>query len=173
MNKIVPLSLKILLFGFCILAGGFSCFSQNAVQKNTFWDNVRFGGGIGIGFNNSGYNASISPSAIYQVTNNFAAGINTNVIFSKAGDNTFAAYGGGAIALYNPIDFLQLSTEFEQLRVNQSFGVIDNNFWSPAFFLGVGYTNRFSTVGIRYNVLQDNTNSIYLNAWVPFVRFYF
>ena len=173
MNKIVPSGVKILILGVCFLTGSLTCFSQNPTQKSRFWDNVRFGGGIGAGFNNARYNASIAPSAIYQVTNNFAAGVTTNFIFSKAGDNRFSAYGGGVIALYNPVNFLQLSSEFEQLRVNQSFQTLENNFWSPALFLGVGYTNRFSTIGIRYNVLQNNENSIYLNAWVPFVRFYF
>lgn len=173
MNKIVPSGAKMLLFGICLFIGSLTCFSQNTAQKSPFWSKVRFGGGIGVGFNNAGYNASIAPSAIYQVTDNFSAGINTNFIFSKAGDNRFSAYGGGVIALYNPINFLQLSSEFEQLRVNQSSGSLENDFWSPALFLGIGYTNRFSTIGIRYNVFQGNEDSIYLNAWVPFVRFYF
>lgn len=158
MCKIVQSSLKKWIFGALILTASLSCFSQNTAQKGQFWNKVRFGGGVGLGFNNAGYNASVSPSAIYQFTDNFSGGITSNFIFSKAGDNRFTAYGGGVIALYNPLKFLQLSSEFEQLRVNQSFRELENNFWSPALFLGIGYTNRFSTIGIRYNALQSNEN---------------
>ena len=173
MHKIIHFGFKSLFFILFFQCSFITINAQNSPPKNDFWQNVRFGGGVGIGFNNAGYNASIAPSAIYQVSNSFATGINTNFIFSKVGDNKISAYGGGVIALYNPIDIIQLSTEFEQLRVNQTFGDFKDRFWAPALFLGAGYTNRYSTIGIRYNLLQNNSNSIYLNAWVPFVRFYF
>ena len=68
--------------------------------------------------------------------------------------------------------------ELEQLRVNRSFEVVgapnlEDNYWSPALFLGVGYSNRNVTVGIRYDVLYDDEKSIYADPWMPFVRVYF
>jgi len=173
MRKIASRNLKKLLILPIFILGCYAGLAQNTKQKSDFWKKVRFGGGVGVGFNNAGYNASISPSAIYQVSDNFSAGINTNVIFSKVGDSSFKAYGGGAIALYNPVQFIQLSSEYEHLRVNQSLGDIKNNFWAPALFVGIGYTNKFSTIGMRYNVLENHENSIYFNAWSPFIRFYF
>ena len=153
------------------------CSAQNPTVKSDFWNQVRFGGGIGLGFNNGGFNASVSPSAIYQFNNQFAAGVALNFNYAKFGDARQTAYGGSLISLYNPFPFLQLSAELEQLRVNNRFDSalvrIEDNFWSPALFLGIGYTQQNFTVGIRYNVLYDDDRSIYSSAWIPFVRIYF
>jgi len=177
MYKIVPLRLKNLFLGIFLFFGCLICFSQNPAQKSDFWNKVRLGGGIGIGFSNRGFNGTISPSAIYQFNDYIAAGIGVNLSFYKFNDQKFWAYGPSAIVLANPIPQIQISGEFEQLRVNSSFrttnGTIENDFWSPALFLGLGYRTQFATVGIRYNVLYDNEESIYLNAWTPFVRVYF
>jgi len=177
MNKIVPSSFKMFFFGLCIFSGSFSVLAQNQPQKSDFWNKVRFGGGIGFNFSNGGFNGSIAPSAIYQFNEVFAAGIGANVNFFQFNNQKFWAYGPSAIVLANPIPQIQLSAEIEQLRINSSLqttaGTIESNFWSPALFVGAGYTTSYATVGIRYNFLHDNENSIYLNAWVPFVRFYF
>ncbi len=177
MNKIVPSGLKMLLFGVFLFLGSLTCFAQNPAQKSDFWNKVRFGGGIGVGFSNGGFNGTISPSAIYQFNDYVAAGIGANVNFYKFNNQKFWAYGPSAIVLANPIPQLQISGEYEQLRVNSSFQTttttLENDFWSPALFLGLGYRTQFATVGIRYNVLYDEDKSIYFNAWVPFVRVYF
>ncbi len=177
MYKIVPLGLKNLFLGILFFFGCLFCLAQNPAQKSAFWNKVRLGGGIGLGFSNGGFNGSISPSAIYQFNDYVAAGIGANVNFYKFEDQKFWAYGPSAIVLANPIPQIQISGEFEQLRVNSSFrsigGTVENDFWSPALFLGVGYRTQFATVGIRYNVLYDSGESIYLNAWTPFVRVYF
>jgi hypothetical protein len=156
---------------------GYLSFAQSQQPKSDFWNNVRFGGGIGFNLSNGGFNGSISPSAIYQFNEVFAAGIGANVNFYKFNEQKFWAYGPSAIVLVNPIPQIQISGEIEQLRVNSSIqtigGTIENDRWSPALFIGAGYTTSFATVGIRYNVLHDNEESIYLNAWVPFVRVYF
>lgn len=151
--------------------------AQSKSSNSDFWDNVRFGGGIGLNFSNGGFNGSIAPSAIYQFNETFAAGIGANINFFKFNNEKFWAYGPSAIVLANPIKEIQLSGEFEQLRVNSSIqtadGRFETDFWAPALFLGIGYRTQFATVGMRYNVLDSNENNIYLNAWTPFVRFYF
>lgn len=170
-------SIKILFFSAFLFAGSLSCFSQNTAKKSAFWNKVRFGGGIGFNFSNGGFNGTISPSAIYQFNEYVAAGIGANVNFRQFNGQKFWAYGPSAIVLANPIPQIQISGEFEQLRVNSSFqttaGTLENDFWSPALFIGAGYRTQFATIGIRYNVLYDDTESIYLNAWTPFLRVYF
>ncbi|MEP3207878.1 MAG: alpha-ketoglutarate decarboxylase [Maribacter sp.] len=177
MNKIVPSGLKMLVFGICLCLGCLNGFSQNPTQKSQFWEKVRFGGGIGLGFANGSFNGSISPSAIYQFNNQFAAGVSLNFNYAKFRDDKLLAYGGSVLSLYNPLPFLQLSAELEQLRINRSFDDtvirLERNYWAPALFLGVGYTDQNFTIGIRYDVLYDDNDSIYANAWLPFVRVYF
>lgn len=159
------------------LSLAFYTSAQNPNAKSDFWNHVRFGGGLGLGFTEGGFNASISPSAIYQFNDQFASGVSLTFNYAKYRDDKRLAYGGSILSLYNPVRFLQLSAEFEQLRINRSFdnGTIslENNYWSPALFLGLGYIEGNFTVGVRYDVLYDNENSIYAGAWMPFVRVYF
>ncbi len=178
MSKIVPLGLKNLFLCLFFLSGSFVCFAQNPTSKSEFWNRVRFGGGIGLGFTNGGFNGSIAPSAIYQFNDQFAAGLGLNFNYAKFNESKFLAYGANAMTFYNPIQQLQLSAEFEQLRVNRSSeiiggGTLEDDYWAPALFLGIGYTSQFATVGIRYDVLYDSGRSIYANAWMPFVRVFF
>lgn len=177
MHQIVLSALKMSFLGVCFFLGSLSGFSQNPTQKSQFWNKVRFGGGIGLGFANGSFNGSISPSAIYQFNNQFAAGVSLNFNYAKFGDDKLLAYGGSVLSLYNPIPFLQLSAELEQLRINRSFDDtvirLERNYWAPALLLGLGYTNQNFTIGIRYDVLYDDVDSIYANAWLPFVRVYF
>ncbi len=151
--------------------------AQYTTGQDGFWSKVRYGGGIGLDFFNGNINASISPSAIYPVSNEFAAGVSLNVNYAKFNDAKFLAYGGSLLSLYNPIPQLQLSAELEHLRVNRTFGSginrLEDNYWSPALFMGLGYTTSNVTVGLRYNVLFDENDSIYGDALLPFVRFFF
>ncbi len=167
---------KLLFFLFFMFMFG-TAMAQNQGPRSDFWNRVRFGGGIGLGFTNGGFNGSIAPSAIYQVSDQFATGISLNFNYAKFNDSQFLAYGGSVLALYNPIPFLQLSAEAEQLRINRDLetiaGTLEDDYWSPALFLGIGYTNQFATIGIRYDILYDDQKSIYANAWMPFVRVYF
>lgn len=161
----------------CGMAIGLFCIAQNPSAKSEFWSHVRFGGGIGLGFNNGGWNGSLAPSALYEFNDKFAAGIGLSVNYAKYDTSKFLAYGGSLITLYNPIQFLQLSGEFEQLRVQReyrnSIGILDTEDWVPGLFLGLGYRTQFVTVGIRYDILYNNEKSIYANAWMPFIRVYF
>ena len=81
------------------------------------------------------------------------------------------------MTFYNPIPALQLSAEFEEIRVSREevfFGnTFEDDYWSPALFFGIGFGNRNVMVGVRYNVLHDEGKSIYIDPWIPFVRVYF
>lgn len=152
-------------------------FSQNQHSMGDFWNNVYYGGGIGLGFGNNTFNVSLAPSAIYQINEQFATGVGLNFIYSKFRDSKLIAYGGSILTLFNPISPIQLSGEFEQLRVHRDFNSVTvtlrDNYWSPALFFGVGYSSRYVTIGIRYDVLYDEGKSIYADPWMPFIRVYF
>ena len=156
-------------------------FSQQTNQKNKsdFWEHVRFGGGIGLGFGDGYFSGTLAPSAIYQFDNQFALGVGLNASYFKR-DNLFKStvLGGSLIGLFSPIREIQLSSEFEQLHVNRDFDQnnvsnADTKYWYPALFLGAGYRQGNFTIGIRYDVLYDEDKSIYGNAWMPFVRVFF
>lgn len=173
MGKILRLGSRILVFalffvGFCIQST-----AQVQQPKSEFWQKVRFGGGFGLGFGNDSFNASLSPSAIYQATDQFAIGTGLNFNYFKYREDKLIAYGAGIMSFYNIIREIQLSAEFEQLRINRSNLYFEDDYWSPALFFGIGYTDRNFTIGVRYDVLYDENKSIYSNAWMPFVRVFF
>ncbi len=148
--------------------------------KSDFWKKVRFGGGLGLNFGNNVTNISVAPSALYQPNQYVAFGPGLNYTYQRFADTRTTLIGGSAIILANPLDFLQLSGEFEQLRVSQSFdgGSDPEPFWNTALFLGGGYRlniggNSLGAVGVRYNVLFKEADGIYNTAWQPFVRVYF
>jgi len=151
--------------------------AQISNNGNDFWNKVRFGGSVGLGFTNNGFNGSISPSAIYQFNNQFAAGTSLSFNYAKFNDDKFLAYGGSVLSLYNPIPQLQFSTEYEQLRINRTIFTqttdIEDNYWLPAIFIGIGYSTYNITFGLRYDLLYNDRKSIYGNAFMPFVRVYF
>ena len=139
----------------------------------TFWNNVRFGGGFGFGFGNNNSTLAIAPSAIYVFNDKFAAGPTVSYLYNKNYDIKSNVYGIGAIALYNPFDFLQLSSEFEQSFVTQKWGIYKDHIDFPALYMGLAYRTGWFAAGLRYDVLYDNTHTIYSSAWSPIVRFYF
>lgn len=149
-----------------------------AKPKNIFWSKVRFGGGLGLGFGNGYTNVAVSPTMYYPIKPNVMMGIGGNVSYIKNRDiYSSMIYGGSLIALANPIEYIQTSIELEQLRVNNTnltgTGNKENNFWNTAIFLGAGYRSYNFTIGIRYNILYRETNNIYTDAWMPFVRVMF
>ena len=153
--------------------------TQAQSNNGDFWSHVRFGGGIGLGFGDGFFNGTLAPSAIYQFNESFALGLGLNVsYFKRENFHKSTIVGGNLIALVNPIDYLQLSAEFEQLNVNRDYdqnfvGNQDTNYWYPALFLGAGFRSGNFAFGIRYDVLYDEDKSIYGDAWMPFARFYF
>lgn len=162
---------KITLLLFFLIS--FTFFAQN---DNTpkFWDNVRFGGGFGLGFGSNSTTIAISPSAIYEFNDMFALGLGGSYLYAKNNDLKSNVFGAGIISLYNPIQEFQLSAEFEQLFVNQKLpGFPDANFNYPALYLGGAYRIGSFSAGLRYDVLFNDNRSIYASAFSPILRFYF
>jgi len=170
---------RLLLFGI-LLTIKCSVFSQEETSsENNFWDNVRYGGGINLGFSNVSTNIGIAPSAIYQFNNKIALGTSISFGYSSFKRNNAKQfnYGASAIFLYNPLKEIQFSGELEQTFVNSSVKIagqkIRDDFNFPALYLGMGYRLGNIAVGLRYDVLFNESKSIYSDALSPFARVYF
>jgi len=176
--KICKLS-KLKYFCLLTLCIGFSfqSFAQNNTQKSEFWNNVRFGGAIGLNFGSGFFSGTLAPSAIYDFNNQFSLGLGLNGTYNEQ-KNVYSStiLGTSVIGLFNPINELQVSGEFEYLNVNQKFDnnlFQDRNYWVPALYMGIGYRTNNVTFGIRYDVLYDRDKSINIDPLVPFVRVFF
>lgn len=150
--------------------------AQSLGAPHPFWSRVSFGGGIGLGFTNGGFSGSIAPSALYRVNDYFGLGAGLSLSYSKFETQRFVAYGGSILGLFDPVRFLQLSAEFEPLRVNHEYslqgGDYSRDYWATGLYLGAGFRTNNVTFGVRYDVLHDQ-DSFYADAWSPFVRVYF
>jgi len=170
--------MKSLLLSIVFIFFSFIGFSQ-IENNNSFWNNVRFGGGIGLNFGNGFFSGTLAPQAVYDFNPYFSAGLGLTGSYSSQKDVfNSTILGGSVIALTNSFPELQLSVELEQVNVNTSFeGVFSSNerdnFWATALFLGAGYRTGNVTFGVRYDVLYDEDESIYADPWLPFVRFWF
>ncbi|WP_298391672.1 hypothetical protein [Flavobacterium sp.] len=145
--------------------------------KSEFWKKVQFGGGLGLGFGSGYTNISVSPTAIYNINSYVALGTGVQYSFLKQkGFFSSNIYGASFIALFNPIEEIQLSTEVEQLRVNRTFEGLfsgSENFWNTGLFVGAGYRMDNVTIGARYNLFFKTDNGVYGDAFMPFVRVFF
>lgn len=152
-------------------------FSQNNTNKSPFMENVRFGGGFNIGLGSSYSTFSISPSAIYDFSDEFSAGLGLTYVYIKnksAYRSTTNLIGGSVLALYKPINYLQFSTELEQLKINQKYYSENLSQWQTALYVGLEYVSGNVALGLRYDVLYDKTKNItQSSALTPVFRFYF
>ena len=167
--------MKVFVFIFCLFP--LMLIAQNNTQ-NDFWNHVRFGGGIGLSFGDGFFSGTLAPSAIYQFNQKVAFGVGLSGTYNTSKDfYKSTIIGASVIGLFNPINGVQLSAEFEELSVSRNWdtrtGFEDENFWYPALYFGVGYRSNNVTLGIRYDVLYDKYKSIYADPWMPFVRVYF
>lgn len=171
--------LKIFISACALIVLSLNVAAQNEADRSeSFWNDVRFGGGIGLSFGDGFFSGTLAPSAIYQVNRYVAFGVGLNGTYNKS-KNFYKStiFGGSLLGLFNPLREVQLSAEFEELKVNRDWetetGIPDQNYWYPALFLGAGYNTGFVTIGIRYDLLYQREKSIYADPWAPFVRVYF
>jgi hypothetical protein len=166
--------LSICIFLFTILT---TSAQQKAINvKDPFWEKVQFGGGFGLGIGSGYTDITIAPNAIYYFNKYVGLGVGIQGSYNKVRDQYSAVlYGVNSIAIYNPIDEVQVSLEVEQVRVNVTYNTIPNpkhdNFWNTGLYLGAGYRTGNVTAGLRYNVLFDKNKSVNSDALMPFVRF--
>lgn len=171
--------IKIIFLLFVLISIANLSNSQNVFNNSStnFWQNVRYGGGLGLSFGDGFFSGTITPMAVYDLNPLFSAGLGLNATFNSRRDSYKSTIlGASIISLFNPLPEIQLSAEYELLNVNRKWediNIRDENYWYPGLFLGAGFRNRNLTVGVRFDVLYNDTRSIYTNPWVPFVRFYF
>ena len=173
--------LTILLTSSLFLTGCLSLKAQDTLishQKRDFWRNVQFGGGLGLSVGGGYTDIMVAPSGIYNINKYVSMGLGIQYGYVKQKDFFEShIYGPSIISLFNPIPEAQLSVEVEQLRINNTFTQftpdLKDNFWSTSLFLGAGYRTESATIGIRYNILFKESDNVYSQAWLPFVRFYF
>lgn len=176
--------LKFILF--CMLiTSSLNGYSQDSTRvsrplpmRSDFWERVHFGVGLGLSAGGGFTNVSLVPSAIYDLNNYVSLGFGIQGTYIKQkGFYSSYLYGVNGIALFNPLEQLQISAELEELRVNNTYDVrtdFDNeNFWNTALFIGAGFRSESVTIGVRYNVLYKESDNVYSQAWMPFVRVYF
>ncbi|WP_414656151.1 hypothetical protein [Flavobacterium sp.] len=173
----VSKSILVLIVSF-ISNGLFAQQQSNTPRSSTdFWNHVQIGGGIGLGFGSGYTDISLTPSAIYNFNEYVALGLGVQYSYvSQKNYYNSHLYGGSLIALFNPIREIQLSAELEELRVNinpNDPAYVREGFWNTGLFLGAGYRSNNVTIGVRYNVLQDDNKGVYSDAFMPFVRVYF
>ncbi|SDX70461.1 hypothetical protein SAMN05444411_10886 [Lutibacter oricola] len=162
-----------------IISINFGINAQNSKSEpKKFIDNVQFGGGFNIGFGSNYSTLAISPSAIYNFSDEFSAGLSFTYVYVKnksSIQSTTNLIGGSVLALYKPIQKFQVSLEFEKLNINQKFRYTNNSpTWQDAFYLGAEYVTGRMAVGLRYDLLFDkNENLIYSSALSPVFRIYF
>ncbi|WP_299523264.1 alpha-ketoglutarate decarboxylase [uncultured Lutibacter sp.] len=173
---------KILFLHTLIIFAHLNLTGQNSdLEQHRFIDDVRFGGGINIGMGNNYSTFSISPSAIYDFSDEFSAGLGLTYVYVKNKslvNSTTNIYGGSLLAFYRPISNLQFSSEFEQLKIDQAYAFSslneDASLWQPALYIGAEYVTGNISMGLRYDILYDKTtNVIYSSALSPVFRVYF
>ncbi len=141
LQKIITLTLFYIVFSTASVA------QDLAKSKSDFWQNVQFGGSLGLNFGNGFFAGNIAPVALYRFSPYVSAGVGLNFGYTSERDfyDSFNL-GMSALALFNPIREIQISTEFQQSYVNRTFDdrtpFSDDKYWVPALFLGLGYTYK-------------------------------
>ncbi|MEX0996776.1 MAG: hypothetical protein WDZ45_06995 [Flavobacteriaceae bacterium] len=180
------MALKAMLLLIAASFFNFNSFAQidlSSAQspKKDFWEQVSFGGGLGLSIGSGYFSGGISPGAVYNFNQYVSAGLGLtyNYLSDKRSNPDYksTAYGGSVITLFHPIREIQLSAELEGIQVDRTFlftdGEVKDDFFQEALFLGAGFRTGNLTMGVKYNILHDSNRSIYGSAFLPFVRVYF
>ncbi len=164
-----------------LLFSGLFYGQQTSLPKaktGAFWENVHFGGGLGLSVGSGFTNITVAPSAIYTFNKYVSLGTGVQYSYLKQKDYYSSnVYGGSLISLFNPVEMIQLSLEVEETNVNNKYfdlgGNYNRSFWNTGLFVGAGYQEENVTIGGRVNLLYDKDKDIYGSAFMPFVRVYF
>lgn len=172
----MKMSFFVIVFVLLIPCGAFAQGETN--PPNDFWENVQFGGGIGMSFGSGFTDIFLAPSAIYVLNPTFAVGTSLHLGYSSQSNYyTSFLYGASVIGLINPFPEIQLSAELQEINASINYKVYGenkaNNYWTTGLYLGAGYRTGNVTIGVRYDVLYDANKSIYGDPFMPFVRVYF
>ncbi len=169
-------SVVLYLFYIIILSTGLNMQAQQKTEKNK---KISFYGGFGLSLSTDYTYLSLQPGVIYNWHPKFKLGAGVQYTYLKSNKSYYGVnysyniYGFNTMALYNPYKEMELSLEYENLYVKQKYNGVENNFWSPALFGGLGYHYGPVVAGFKFNFLYDPKTSIYQDAFIPFIRIYF
>ena len=164
------------LFAVILCISSLSIYSQRDYSSSFSWDQMRYGGRISFDFSSNVTSITIAPSAIYQFSDQLAAGASISFGYTdfKDLDGTWYNYGASIIGIYTPIRQIQLSAELEQVFVNEQYEFWPNNNYNyQALFLGAGYRMKNVVVGMRYDILYNENKNLYAEPYAPFIQVYF
>jgi hypothetical protein len=82
--------------------------------SGNFWQNVQFGGGVGLGFG-SNYTDISFAQVLFIISMNIALGLGGQYTYLK---NYYASHFYGGSIIIQSIPVIQLSAELEELRIN-------------------------------------------------------
>lgn len=148
------------------------------INKPDFWENVRFGGNLGLQFGNPTY-VLLSPSIAYIppaeiLDEKLMLGLGVTYIYSKVkyADVQYVSniYGGRVFARYLVTDNLFAYTEYESLNAPNYLNDNSQRTWVNSFFVGGGYLQNIGgrggfSVTVLYNLAWTPNNLIYSSPW--------
>lgn len=170
---------KILLFIIAIFISNIS-FAQIVSNSQSNSNRWVFSGGLGATFSD-GFSLQVSPSAGYKITNNFIVGLSVDYFYNDYNSKTNVDYtsnlfGLGPFLQYYPIENIFLKMQYQYFTGKQNFEAdyADKNIDENALWLGAGYTqsisgNAFVQIGLMYNVLYDEDDSVFNTGLMPIV----
>ena len=164
--------IKILIIGTLLFST--QVFGQkNKVKK------IGFYGGFGLSLSTGYTYISLQPGIIYHVDPKFKMGTGVQYTYLKSNKSYYGVnysyniYGFNVMSMYYPTKEVEILAEFEDLYVNQNYNEVNNKFWSPALFGGLGYRYGPVVAGFKFNFLFDRQKSVYQDAFIPYIRVYF
>lgn len=169
---------KLLLLS--IISIGFSVNAQIGTSTQLGGENSKwtFGGSAGLGgsfgSNNGGTSIYISPRIGYKLTENFEAGIVSDLTWTNAKYYSSNTIGVGPFVNYYIARNFYLSGMFQEYFFNQKNKLTYQKYSGEeaALYLGGGYLQRigdraYMQIGGMYNVLYKKDESVFGSGFVP------
>ena len=137
----------------------------------------QFYGGFGLGWTNNEFYADIKPGILYRLAPKFRIGGNLQFTYlsrkSFGTTSRYYIYGYDLLALFLPVSQMELSADYQHSFVSQNISGNQLSRQVKAFFVGAAYRTRHVAIGMKYDLLYDENNSLYNSPFIPFVRIYF
>jgi hypothetical protein len=155
----------------------FSQVSVGASPEST--NRWTFGGGIGVGFGSqSAFYLQASPRVGYRLTNDLEGGVVGSVSWQTSDYYRSTMFGVGPFLNYYIARTFYLSANYQHYFINYKDKYYDykTNAEEDALYLGGGYmqrigNNSFMQIGLMYNVLWKENESIFSTGLVPSIGF--
>lgn len=171
--------MKKIIFLFGLLTSGIA-FSQVAIGTNAGENNKwTFGGGIGLGFgSNSYFSIGVSPRVGYKVTDDLEVGALGSLTIQSSDYYSSSLIGFGPFVNYYFARSFYASANLQHYFINYKDKIYDYKAHDneTALYLGGGYlqrigNNSYLQLGLMYNILYKENNSIFSSGLMPNIGF--